>query len=877
MSKYIFSLHLFCRFGFIFLSLACLCVSVYSKAMAQVAVKLPDKDVRIYDLQEIDGKIWLGSNKGAFRVEGETAKLLPDKNIFIRQIKVINGTVWLGSNKGAWRVDGNSAKRFPNREIFIEQIQEVGGEVWLRTDQGAWRVDGNVARRLPKDKIQTREIKVVGGKTWLATDKGAYRVDGNSAKKFPKDKVNVKIIEEAAGTVWIGSDTGVWRVDGDTARRITLDKVNIKQIVEINGKTWLATDKGAWRVEGFVARRFPDQDLNIRKIYSLGGKVWLATHKGAWRVDENVSVRIAQSLPQTWWGNVLGKILPENILITPFQIKASYYDSILQKIDPYGEAIPGDFKVIIANDQNSLREKAARGNFESAINFSQSFPAGKQTLFYQARDQWNNAFQGSMSVWVLPNIANTPVIGVGVWLLLVFIIFLLAPVSKTCNYLLMNAWSRRLGSLFIIPLATALLPAARRYLFKRYLRRIRKDEEYSRWKTEFIFPSHGFLPDVFGATLREWRKVFILGKPGVGKTSYFKFLAFHFAHGSISKKLIGEKTIPVFLPLESFIQDSLESMIQDQLSDYAGITDRELVSWLLAKGGFLILIDGLNEIRENRVPIVKNFVSQFGKANFICISSLEQHKEFRDIKGQQLTPLEGDMINDFIRLKVERDCDEDEYKLEQKIKMVLSRFSGNFQKVYTNPQELEFAIELAMRGKAVPESREILYDTLMKDWVGNDLDGFSETLCRQSYEMLSEYRPYFDQIENPLPREIRERLLQKDLLIERRNQFFFRHELIRAGFAAKYFLPRWRKLIGDEKLKITKDWRPMLELTILHLQKSGEASGEIRVLFFQILKKDRELALELFVWLKEINPSVCADWENEFSSKLGADLLASGT
>ena len=108
-------------------------------------------------------------------------------------------------------------------------------------------------------------------------------------------------------------------------------------------------------------------------------------------------------------------------------------------------------------------------------------------------------------------------------------------------------------------------------------------------------------------------------------------------------------------------------MIQDQLSDYAGVKDRDLVSWTLAKGGFLILIDGLNEIRENRIPIVKNFVSQFGKANFICISSLEKHKEFRDIKDQQLTPLEGDMINDFVRLKVERDGDEDEYKLGQKV------------------------------------------------------------------------------------------------------------------------------------------------------------------------------------------------------------------
>jgi len=263
-------------------------------------------------------------------------------------------------------------------------------------------LDGNIARRFPSQRVSIHQVLEVAGKVWLMSDKGAYLMDGNAAKKYPDENVNIRQILEIDGAIWLRSDKGAYRIDGDSARKFPDEGTPIKQILPVGGTVWLASKKGAYRVDGDVIRRSPDKEMNIKQILEINGTVWLRSDKGAYRVDENVTTRVTQSFGTNWLGETFNKLMPDSILLNPIKINVSYYDSNLGAAGNYGNIISEDFQIIMENDANLVEEKLSNGGYEPFKNYSRNLPVGKQSLHYKVRDQWNNNFQGTLEVWVLP-------------------------------------------------------------------------------------------------------------------------------------------------------------------------------------------------------------------------------------------------------------------------------------------------------------------------------------------------------------------------------------------------------------------------------------------------------------------------------------------
>src|SRR5262249_44282272 len=136
-------------------------------------------------------------------------------------------------------------------------------------------------------------------------------------------------------------------------------------------------------------------------------------------------------------------------------------------------------------------------------------------------------------------------------------------------------------------------------------------------------------------------------------------------------------------------------------------------------------------------------------------------------------------------------------RLGSQAEKIVAIFYDELYREYEIPQDLELAIDLIEKGQPLPRSKLELYEATLKpifnSWKKMNLD-YEEMLCRRAYEMLLK-KESFESAEVSLPTEIRNSLEEGKLLFHRGGQYQFRHDLIRAYLAAKYFKPRWRQLL----------------------------------------------------------------------------------
>jgi hypothetical protein len=310
-----------------------------------------------------------------------------------------------------------------------------------------------------------------------------------------------------------------------------------------------------------------------------------------------------------------------------------------------------------------------------------------------------------------------------------------------------------------------------------------------------------------------------------------------------------------------------EKVFNAQLVRYGQLTDQKLNNRFLQKGGFLIFIDGLNEVDESTRQKIGAFVDQYSNANYFCISSQRPYAEFAGIARVQAASLSEDKIKEFLQKRLG----------EEQAQAILKEFGENIAEVYNIPHDLEFAIEFKENnpGLPIPRSKMELYEAtlapMLNGWVEEGRTDYPASLFHRAYVMLYTSDACFDNSEVPLADDLRDGLVEKKFLIVRSTHYLFRHDLVRSFLASKYFTSRWRELLSDEELKIDDNWRTMLEFVLLNLRHD-----EVRDVLERTLVKNKRLAGELFSWLEVTNPSICSEWATDFKIKF-ADAMLIGT
>lgn len=148
--------------------------------------------------------------------------------------------------------------------------------------------------------------------------------------------------------------------------------------------------------------------------------------------------------------------------------------------------------------------------------------------------------------------------------------------------------------------------------------------------------------------VNKYPKLIILGKPGAGKTTFLKYLAMQCSLG----KLEANK-VPIFITLKDFAESEkskvLVEYIKEQFISY-GIEYPTIAEQILSQGRALILLDGLDEIREidcyRVLQEVRSFSAKFHRNYFAIACRIATHEyileeftevEIADFDGEQIT------------------------------------------------------------------------------------------------------------------------------------------------------------------------------------------------------------------------------------------------
>ncbi len=393
---------------------------------------------------------------------------------------------------------------------------------------------------------------------------------------------------------------------------------------------------------------------------------------------------------------------------------------------------------------------------------------------------------------------------------------------------------------------------------KRYFRALQQEADFNRWRQGFIIPEDRFIPAQFGAELAESRALFLQGRSGIGKTSYFQFLMFRYALGDVGAP---RSVVPVFVPLRIYQHAKPEEMVLSQLEKYGLLTDKSLNEVLLKHGGFLIFFDGLNEIDDPKKRLaISRFIDKSRLVNFYVVSSQGPDVDF-DSKEVRLSTLSPGKIEEFIETRLDA----------ASAQAITKQFDETMKEIYAIPKNLEIGLEVWKSEQSMPKSLKALYlgvmEPINKIWEEEGEARFISILRSHAFQMIRGGEHRFDAAKT-LPDEIRQTLVEAKILVQREQQYLFDHDLVRAALAALHLRSEWRDVLADTDLRLNQNWLAMLELMLEDLDDS-----EFRGVAYLILAKSLPLARQLFKYAHRNFPDKCRNWRSEFEAELGAATL----
>jgi formylglycine-generating enzyme required for sulfatase activity len=178
---------------------------------------------------------------------------------------------------------------------------------------------------------------------------------------------------------------------------------------------------------------------------------------------------------------------------------------------------------------------------------------------------------------------------------------------------------------------------------------LRSKEKYHRWADEFYIHEESKVLPLFASpyeddterkredllkTIRENKRLLVLGEPGMGKTVAMERMMWETAHAE-------DLVVPILVQLLYFQEGDLIELIRVSLNEteYLAFDNTKSVRAFLRQTPCLILFDGLNEIpgrqREIATGAIANFMREFSEQRYV-VTSRSQDELWRKLRSSDL-------------------------------------------------------------------------------------------------------------------------------------------------------------------------------------------------------------------------------------------------
>ena len=387
-------------------------------------------------------------------------------------------------------------------------------------------------------------------------------------------------------------------------------------------------------------------------------------------------------------------------------------------------------------------------------------------------------------------------------------------------------------------------------------------------------------------------KLLIWGKPGAGKTTFLKHLAMH------TTQELGQQIIPIFLSLKQFADEedkpNLIDTLKRELITYASAPE-ELVQELLEQGRCLILLDGLDEVREaesNRVyRNINTLVEQFSKNRFVmtCRSGASDYT-FDYFTEVEMADFDKNQVEIFVKRWF---ASSQEPKLENEFLKELEK-SESIKELATNPLLLTMLCLVFEDNYEFPKNQYSLIDDavniLLRKWdasrrIKRDSDNKFNLPFQRKVNVLSQIaykafnqetqkyfwrqreieeniRNYLENISKISPENLAIDSLEvlktieanHGLLVEQAKDIYsFSHLTFQEYFVANYIVESTNAETLKEVIKQHLTKRQWREVFIMIAERLANADEFLKLMFSQINKLVNSKALqEMLTWLDEV-------------------------
>jgi hypothetical protein len=298
---------------------------------------------------------------------------------------------------------------------------------------------------------------------------------------------------------------------------------------------------------------------------------------------------------------------------------------------------------------------------------------------------------------------------------------------------------------------------------------LEEPEAYRKYGVEYLesgfddtigFYNRGNRTDAL-VVLNENNRLFVLGKPGAGKTTFLKYIATRAAEEKIDR-------VPIFISFNnwSYSRKDLFTYIVDQF-DICGFPDAEkFIELILEKGKALVLFDGLDEVSEEEnqrgqmIYELENLIQKY-KDNKYVITCRNAASDYKFERSTFTTYVEiADLSNNQINVFVKKWFCEEASQATRFLKELEKEDHQNLKELSDNPLLLGMLCLVFEETAQFPSKRGLVYrdaiDVLVKRWDKergirrSKIPGFSPSVEKKllsflAYEYLLQNKIYFEQ------------------------------------------------------------------------------------------------------------------------------------